>query len=103
MHTCCTKIHPCRRKYVFGVHSVVDTQDALDFYGKKRTSNGKVRELAFYFLTCFQGVTIASQVRYVHYYGKYIREQLQYKSTPLLIRAVKLIGIPYFSQGTCGT
>lgn len=73
--------------YLLHKRPSMPTQEALDFYGKKRTSNGK-------------GVTIASQVRYVHYYGKYMREQMQYKSTPLLITAVKFHGVPFFSQGT---
>jgi len=66
----------------------MSTKEALEFYGKKRTTNGK-------------GVTIASQVRYVHYYGQYVRENLSYKPTTLLVRAIRFIGIPNFSQGTC--
>eukprot|EP00053_Salpingoeca_punica_P019783 m.202594 g.202594 ORF g.202594 m.202594 type:complete len:380 (-) comp17722_c2_seq1:95-1234(-) len=65
-----------------------DTKDALDYYGHARTSNGK-------------GVTIPSQVRYVHYYGRLLREKLEYKSRPLILKSVRLIGIPNFSNGTC--
>lgn len=74
--------------YLLHIKHSKSTQEALDFYGKQRTTDGK-------------GVTIASQLRYVHYYGKYVRENLVYKSTTLLVKAVRLIGVPYFSQGTC--
>ncbi len=64
-------------------------QDALDFYGHARTKNGK-------------GVTIPSQVRYVQYYGQYINQKLQYKSTPLILTKITMQGMPNFSGGTCG-
>lgn len=65
-----------------------DTQDALDFYGHARTKNGK-------------GVTIPSQIRYVHYYGRYIREGLTYRTTALIFKRIKLVGIPNISKGAC--
>lgn len=74
--------------YLLHKNPSMETQKALDFYGEKRTTNGK-------------GVTIASQVRYVHYYGKYMRERMQYQPTTLLIRLIKFHGVPFFSQGTC--
>ena len=64
-------------------------QDALDFYGHARTKNGK-------------GVTIPSQVRYVHYYGRYVREHLQYRPLALNMVKITLKGMPNFSGGTCG-
>lgn len=74
--------------YLLHINPSMPTQEALDFYGKKRTTNGK-------------GVTIASQVRYVHYYGKFVRENRVYESRTLLIKALRFVGIPNFSQGTC--
>eukprot|EP00052_Salpingoeca_macrocollata_P000162 m.18900 g.18900 ORF g.18900 m.18900 type:complete len:375 (+) comp10269_c0_seq1:151-1275(+) len=65
-----------------------DTQSALEFYGHARTTNGK-------------GVTIPSQVRYVHYYGRCLRENMEYKPTTLIMKSIKLVGIPNFSNGTC--
>ena len=65
-----------------------NTQDALDFYGHARTKNGK-------------GVTIPSQIRFVHYYGRVQREKLAYTQTTLIFKSIKLIGIPNFSKGTC--
>jgi hypothetical protein len=47
-------------------------------------------------------VTITSQVRYVHYYGRYVRERMEYRPTTLLVRSIKFHGVPFFSQGTCG-
>ena len=49
-----------------------------------------------------QGVTIPSQVRYVHYYSKLFREKKEYQSVPLLLTKVTLHGMPNFSNGTCG-
>ena len=69
--------------------SLIHNQDALDFYGHARTKNGK-------------GVTIPSQVRYVHYYGRYVREHLQYRPTALSMVKITLKGMPNFSGGTCG-
>lgn len=65
-----------------------DTQDALEFYGHARTKNGK-------------GVTIPSQNRYVHYYGRFVTERLTYRPTTMIFTHVKLVGIPDISKGTC--
>ena len=48
-----------------------------------------------------QGVTIPSQVRYVQYYGRIIRDKLQYEAALLLLCAVELQSIPTFSSGVC--
>jgi len=65
-----------------------DTQDALNFYGHARTKNGK-------------GVTIPSQIRFVHYYGKYLRDGLVYRPVTLVFKTIRLVGIPNFNRGTC--
>ncbi len=49
-----------------------------------------------------QGVTIPSQVRYVNYYGRYIKERLTYRAVPLLLTRIVFHGHPSFSAGTCG-
>ena len=49
----------------------------------------------------FQGVTIPSQRRYVHYYGELIRKGLQYERRTLLLTQVKFYTIPHFNSGTC--
>ncbi|EDQ86125.1 uncharacterized protein MONBRDRAFT_38555 [Monosiga brevicollis MX1] len=64
------------------------TEEALEFYGHARTMNGK-------------GVTIPSQVRYVHYYGRYVREQREFEPIPLIMKRIILHGIPDFKDGTC--
>lgn len=65
-----------------------ETKDSLEFYGHARTKNGK-------------GVTIPSQIRYVSYYGDYLKGQREYRPTTLLFKAVRLVGIPIFQSGTC--
>jgi len=66
------------------------TQEALEFYGHARTTNGK-------------GVTIPSQVRYVYYYGRHINEPDKQNYTPKTLIAKKIVlkGIPDFAGGTC--
>ena len=49
-----------------------------------------------------QGVTIPSQRRYVQYYGHLIRNSLVYSSKTVLLKAIRIEGIPNFSGGTCG-
>ncbi|KAG1680447.1 Phosphatidylinositol 3,4,5-trisphosphate 3-phosphatase and dual-specificity protein phosphatase PTEN [Nymphon striatum] len=63
-------------------------QDALNYYGDIRTHNQ-------------QGVTIPSQRRYVEYYGDLVRNNLDYKSVPLMLRAIKIEPIPNFNGGSC--
>ncbi|EGD80305.1 hypothetical protein PTSG_10560 [Salpingoeca rosetta] len=65
-----------------------DTNEALEFYGHARTMNGK-------------GVTIPSQVRYVHYYGRLLRSSAPYEPRMLIMRRIVLRGIPDMSNGTC--
>ena len=53
---------------------------------------------------CFQGVTIPSQRRFVHYYAKKLKKAQQgepYSATTLLLREVKFETIPMFNGGTC--
>lgn len=64
-----------------------ETQEALDFYGHARTKNGK-------------GVTIPSQIRFVDYYGRCIREKREYQPTTLIFKSIHLHGIPNFQHGT---
>lgn len=65
-----------------------ETADALRYYGETRTHNGK-------------GVTIPSQIRYVYYFGRYLRERRVYQPTVALFKAIKLHGIPNIANGTC--
>ena len=48
-----------------------------------------------------KGVTIPSQVRYVHYYSKFLRNKLEYKSVPLLLTKITFKGMPNFGGGSC--
>jgi phosphatidylinositol-3,4,5-trisphosphate 3-phosphatase/dual-specificity protein phosphatase PTEN len=75
-------------------------QEALDFYGRQRTSNGK-------------GVTIPSQIRYVHMYEQYLRRlergidfsdpsasARDMNTAPyLLLHHVRMHGVPNFDVG----
>jgi len=63
-------------------------QEALDFYGHARTKNGK-------------GVTIPSQIRYVHYYGQYLQEKKPYRATTKIFKSIRLVGIPNIYSHTC--
>lgn len=65
-----------------------NAQEALDFYGHARTKNGK-------------GVTIPSQIRYVHYYGQYLKEKTPYRATTKIFKSVRLVGIPAIHAHTC--
>lgn len=65
-----------------------DSQEALDFYGNARTKDGK-------------GVTIPSQTRFVHYYGRFLRNGLPYVETPRALTAVRIVGLPKFKSGSC--
>jgi len=47
-----------------------------------------------------QGVTIPSQRRYVQYYGHLLRNMLDYSPKTVLLKAIRLEGIPNL-QGSC--
>ena len=60
----------------------VTSQKALDFFAERRTHNKK-------------GVTIASQIRWVHYYYRAKLENIDfYKSSPLFLSKIILHGAP---------
>lgn len=61
-------------------------EDALSFYGQQRTQDRK-------------GVTIPSQLRYVNYYSKIVKEQLIYKPVSVYIREIILEPPPCFQGG----
>lgn len=63
-------------------------KEALQFYGEARTQNAK-------------GVTIPSQRRYVQYYGHLIRNQLNYSPRTVLLKAIRLEGVPIFGPSGC--
>ena len=63
-------------------------RSALNFYGHARTKNGK-------------GVTIPSQIRFVHYYGQYLQEGKLYRATTKIFKEIRMVGIPKFNNGTC--
>ena len=50
---------------------------------------------------CFlaQGVTIPSQRRYVQYYGHLMRNGLEYSPKTILLKAIRLEGVPNFAPG----
>ena len=48
-----------------------------------------------------QGVTIPSQRRYVQYYGHLIRNQLNYSPRTVLLKGIRLEGVPQFGQSGC--
>jgi len=58
-----------------------DPDEAMEFYGKARTYNGK-------------GVTIASQRRYIKYYAEILNKGLKYTPVPLNITSIKLLPGP---------
>lgn len=60
--------------------------DALSFYGQQRTQDRK-------------GVTIPSQLRYVNYYSRIVRERLIYKPVSVYIREIVLEPPPCFAGG----
>ena len=49
-----------------------------------------------------QGVTIPSQRRWVQYYGHLIRNNLEYSPRTVLLKALRLQGMPTMQGGTCG-
>lgn len=64
------------------------SKEALAFYGEARTQNAK-------------GVTIPSQRRWVQYYGHLIRNSLEYSPRTVLLKALRLQGMPMMQGGTC--
>jgi phosphatidylinositol-3,4,5-trisphosphate 3-phosphatase/dual-specificity protein phosphatase PTEN len=74
--------------YMLHCKQFTETQESLDFYGNARTQNGK-------------GVTIPSQIRFVHYYGRFLRENLVYKPRTVIMTHIKITGIPTVEHGTC--
>ncbi|KAJ9445069.1 Phosphatidylinositol 3 [Diplonema papillatum] len=66
------------------------SNEALRFYGKQRTSDGK-------------GVTIPSQIRYVHYFGRLMRDhgRVMIPDRPLVLVMLRLYTTPHFADGGC--
>lgn len=64
------------------------TDEALAFYGAARTKNAK-------------GVTIPSQQRYVDYYGRCVRENLEYKQTTMFLQSIRINTIPNMQNNIC--
>lgn len=65
------------------------SKEALKFYGEARTQNAK-------------GVTIPSQRRWVQYYGHLMRNNLEYSPRTVLLKAIRLQGMPNWQGGVCG-
>ena len=61
-------------------------KEALVYYGKIRTSNGK-------------GVTIPSQIRYVYYYDEYLKRGKDMPSKVVKIYKIRIISIPSIQGG----
>lgn len=74
--------------YMLHNKQFTETADSLEFYGNARTQNGK-------------GVTIPSQIRYVHYYGRMLKEKLEYKPITIVMTHIKLKGIPKVEKNSC--
>ena len=49
-----------------------------------------------------QGVTIPSQRRWVQYYGHLMRNCLEYSPRTVLLKAIRLQGMPNMQGGVCG-
>lgn len=80
--------------------------EALDYYGDRRTLDMNVSLNISLFISLidfsFQGVTIPSQRRYVYYFGRMLRERLEYRSVPMLLKAIHFEMLPTFEKnGTC--
>lgn len=67
-----------------------NSDDALNHYGGKRTQDMK-------------GVTIPSQLRYVNYYARLVRDSMKYRPVQVYIKEVILEPSPCFSGGNMGT
>ena len=75
---CCLMLH---------IKLLNTAEECLAYYGMMRAGDGK-------------GVTIPSQIRYVHYYEKIVKNKLNPTINPkkINIRKIKLITIPGFSR-----
>lgn len=66
-------------------------RESLLFYGEARTKNQK-------------GVTIPSQLRYVHYYEVMLNNGFRYEPKTLFLSCVTLHSVPRFNkEGSCRT
>jgi phosphatidylinositol-3,4,5-trisphosphate 3-phosphatase and dual-specificity protein phosphatase PTEN len=66
--------------------------DTLIYYGMSRTQNGKVK---FLFWNKFQGVTIPSQIRYIHYFEEMLNMGLEVMPIkPARIDKIRFITMP---------
>jgi phosphatidylinositol-3,4,5-trisphosphate 3-phosphatase/dual-specificity protein phosphatase PTEN len=74
--------------YLLHSKQFLTPEEALEFYGAARTKNGK-------------GVTIPSQIRYVHYYNKLLVSQIPYQPRTLLLTGLRLISVPKFRDNSC--
>lgn len=74
--------------YMLHRHKFENSREALRFYGQARTQDEK-------------GVTIPSQRRYVEYYEYLIRNGLEYKPVPLLLKGVEFITVPMHNGSGC--
>ena len=63
-------------------------EEALDYYGHCRTLNAK-------------GVTIPSQIRYVHYFERWLKSPTygSMPAAPITLSKIRLLGIPDFTGG----
>ncbi|KAL1123251.1 hypothetical protein AAG570_002337 [Ranatra chinensis] len=75
--------------YMLHSRQFPSANEALNFYGHKRTTDRK-------------GVTIPSQRRYVNYYATLIHEELDYSPVSVVITEIKLEPLPTFFNGAQG-
>ncbi|BES91706.1 phosphatase and [Nesidiocoris tenuis] len=76
--------------YLIHARQFETANDALNFYGQKRTHDRK-------------GVTIPSQRRYVNYYATLVQESLEYKPVIVLLREIRFEPLPHLFNGTQGS
>jgi len=72
--------------YLLHMQVFKTAKEALVFYGKIRTSNGK-------------GVTIPSQIRYVYYYDEYLKRGRDMAPKVVKIYKIRIISIPSIQGG----
>jgi len=63
-------------------------KDALDFYAYARTNNKK-------------GVTIPSQIRYVHYFADSLDKDFEIQKVAIKLNKIRMLTIPKVSGGGC--